>query len=403
MLNLKLFYTTMIKLILILPFLVLCACATNNTQNNLSASVTIIEDKLETSLTMFAEARNNKLVSPRSVIDGKIAMVPAKDWTSGFFPGELWMMYELSSDSYWKEKALEFTLPLEKQKWNAKTHDMGFKMYCSFGKAWQYTHNPEYRNILIQSAKTLATRFKPNVGCIRSWDHNSDKWDFPVIIDNMMNLELLFWAAKETGNELFKEIAVKHAETTMKNHFREDNSSFHVVDYNPETGEVQAKNTHQGYSDESAWSRGQAWGLYAYTMVYRETGDEKFLKHAEKIAAYILKHPNLPENLIPYWDFDAPNIPNEPYDASAAAIIASALYELSTFSENRQEYLRAADKILESLQSAAFFADPQNNHGFLLKHSTGSKAHNAEIDVPLIYADYYFIESILRKSKLIIH
>jgi rhamnogalacturonyl hydrolase YesR len=391
------------KLLFILPFLVLCACGTNNTPEKLSSDLIQIQNNLKSSVEIFTEKRVGELVSPRSFDNKKIRMVPSKDWTSGFFAGQLWMMYELTSDNFWKEKAVEFTLPLEREKWNAQTHDMGFKLYCSFGKAWKNTQNPEYRDILIQSAKTLATRFKPNVGCIRSWDHNSDKWDFPVIIDNMMNLELLFWAAKETGNQMFKEIAVKHAETTMNNHFREDFSSYHVVDYNPETGEVQSKNTHQGYSDDSAWSRGQAWGLYGFTMVYRETGEKKFLKHAENIAAYILNHPNLPENMIPYWDFNAPNIPNEPYDASAAAIIASALYELSTLSENGEMYLNAANKISESLASDQFLAVPENNNGFLLKHSTGSKPHDSEVDVPLIYADYYFIETIMRKSNLFTH
>ncbi len=386
------------KLKLITLLLALCACNINNATRELSGNLTKVQDNLKTSVKMFTEVRTDKLVSPRSVENGKINMVPSKDWTSGFFAGELWMMYELTADSYWKEKALEFTLPLEKEKWNAKTHDMGFKMYCSFGKAWQHTQNPEYREILIQSAKTLATRFKPNIGCIRSWDHNSDKWEFPVIIDNMMNLELLFWAAKETGNEMFKEIAICHAKTTMNNHFRDDFSSFHVVDYNPQTGEVQAKNTHQGYSDDSAWSRGQAWGLYGYTLVFRETGDKQFLNHAEKIAAYILNHPNLPENLIPYWDFDAPQIPNEPLDASAAAIIASALFELGSFSEDGEMYLNAANKILESLMRPEFLANPKNNNGFLLKHSTGSKVHHSELDVPLIYADYYFIETIMRQQ-----
>ncbi len=390
----------MCKLKFILPLLVLWSCNSYNAPKELFSSLNKIESNLRVSVEMLSEIRTDILVSPRSVEDGKIIMVPAKDWTSGFFAGELWMMYELTSDTYWKETALEFTLPLEKEMWNSRTHDMGFKMFCSFGKAWENTKNPEYRDILIQSAKTLATRFKPNIGCIRSWDHNSDQWDYPVIIDNMMNLELLFWAAKETGNGLFKEIAVKHAETTMKNHFRADNSSFHVVDYNPQTGNVQAKNTHQGYSDASAWSRGQAWGLYGYTMVYRETGNKKFLKQAEKIAAFILNHPNLPENLIPYWDFNAPNIPNEPYDASAAAVIASALYELSTFSSNQKEYKRAADKILASLFSDAFWANPIDYHGFLLKHSTGSKAHNSEIDVPLVYADYYLLEAVVRKGDI---
>lgn len=385
---------------LILPLLVLWACHVIEPSDQVSKTIDQIGCNLKTTLETCADARTDKLVSPRSFVDGEFVMVPPGDWTSGFFPGELWMMYQLTSDPYWKEKALEFTLPLEQEKWNGKTHDMGFKMYCSFGKAWDVTKNPEYRDVLIQSAKTLATRFKPNVGCIRSWDHNFDKWDFPVIIDNMMNLELLFWAARETGNQMYKEIAVRHAETTMKNHFREDYSCFHVVDYDPKTGEVQSRNTHQGYSDQSTWSRGQAWGLYGFTMVYRETGAKKFLRQAENIAAYILNHPNLPENRIPYWDFDAPHIPDEPYDASAAAIIASALYELSNYSKEREWYLKEADRIFETLISPEFFANPQTNHGFLLKHSTGSKAHNSEVDVPLSYADYYFLEAIMRKMNL---
>lgn len=391
------------KLKLILPLLLLLflwSCNSYNAPKDLSPTLNRIESNLRVSVEMFSEKRTDKLVSPRSVEDDKVVMVPAKDWTSGFFAGELWMMYELTSDDYWKEKALEYTLPLEKEQWNGRTHDMGFKMYCSFGKAWANTQNKKFKDILINSAQTLATRFKPNIACIRSWDFNACTWDYPVVIDNMMSLELLFWAAKETGNELFKEIAIKHAETTMLNHFREDYSLYHIVDYNPKTGDVKAKVTHQGYSDESAWSRGQAWGLYGYTMVYRETGDKKFLEQAEKIAAYILHHPNLPENLIPYWDFNAPNIPNEPYDASAAAIIASALCELSTFSANKDEYVKAADKILETLLSDAFLAAPANNYGFLLKHSTGSKAHNSEVDVPLVYADYYFLEALVRSENI---
>lgn len=388
------------RLLLIIPFIVFFACKFNKAPDDLSKTVDRVESKLKTSVNIFSESRTEDLVSPRSVENGEVLMVPSKDWTSGFFPGELWLMYELTSNRYWKEKALEFTLPLEKEKWNGKTHDMGFKMYCSFGKAYQFTRKKEYYNILVQSAKTLATRFKPNVGCIRSWDHNSDKWDFPVIIDNMMNLELLFWAARETGNEMYKEIAISHAEKTIQNHFRADYSSYHVVDYNPLTGEVLGKYTHQGYSDESAWSRGQAWGLYGFTMVYRETGDEKFLMQAENIAAYILNNPNLPENLIPYWDFNAPNIPNEPFDVSAAAVVASALYELSTYSKHKLNYIKAADKIMMSLASSNFLADPEKNNGFLLKHSTGSKPHNSEVDVPLIYADYYFVEALTRKIKI---
>lgn len=330
-------------------------------------------------------------------------MVPAKDWCSGFFAGELWMMYELSGDKYWREKAQEYTLSLDHEKWNARTHDMGFKIYNSFGKAWEQTHKPQYRKVLIQGAKTLTTRIKPHIGCIRSWDHNADRWGYPVVISSMMNLELLFWAAKETGNEMYKDVAIRHAERTMENHYQADYAAYDVVDYDPISGKVNAMYTQQAFNESSAWSRGQAWGLYGFTCVYRETGEEKFLKQAENIANFILTHPNNPENLIPYWDLDAPNIPNEPLDASAAAITASALFELSTLSEYGEVYVNAANTIIKSLLGTEFFSAPEDNYGFLLKHSTGSKIRNTEVDVPLIFADYYLIEAIMRKTNLINH
>ncbi|WP_372772062.1 glucuronyl hydrolase [Mangrovibacterium sp.] len=388
------------QFLLFILIVFLGSCSSNNASTSINAFIKNADSALKYSVEAFSQAKTNDLVSPRTAENNSIVMVKPQDWTSGFFPGELWIMYELTGNDYWKAKATDFTLPLENEKWNGKTHDMGFKMFCSYGKAWKNTNEQAYQSILIQSAKTLATRFNPTVGCIRSWDHNADKWDYPVIIDNMMNLELLFWAARETGNQLYRNIAITHAETTMKNHFRDDYSCYHVVDYNPANGEVENKNTHQGYSHESAWSRGQAWALYGYAMVFRETGMKKFLLHAEKIAAYFLNHPNLPEHKIPYWDFDAPQLPNEPYDASAGAIAASALYELSTLSANGDLYQKAADQMLKTLLSPDFLADTKNNHGFLLKHSTGSKPHQSEIDVPLVYADYYLLEAIQRKIKL---
>ncbi len=216
----------------------------------------------------------------------------------------------------------------------------------------------------------------------------------------MMNLEMLMWAAKETGNDTLRQIAISHAQTTAKNHFRDDYSSYHVIDYNPETGEVENRNTHQGYSDESAWARGQAWGLYGFTMMYRETGMEEFLDQAEKIAGFILKQKGIKEGQIPYWDFNAPNIPNEPYDASAAAIIVSALYELSAYSKNANEYKEVANRLLDTLSSPNFLANVGENEGFLLKHSTGHLPGGSEIDVPLVYADYYFLESIIKKKNM---
>jgi len=331
-----------------------------------------------------------------------LVLVPSNNHLSGFFPGSLWQMYEFSREKKWMKAASHFTANIEEEKYNRGTHDMGFKMFCSYGNAYRLTRQRQYRDVLIQSASTLITRYNHNVRCIRSWDHHTDKWDYPVIIDNMMNLELLFWATRETGDSTYFNIARNHAEITLKNHFREDNSSYHVVSYDTLTGEVVKKNTHQGHAHESAWARGQAWGLYGFTMTYRETGEKRFLEKARGIAAFILDHPRLPEDMIPYWDFDAPGIPDAERDASAGAIIASALYELSTYCDDteRDKYLAAADRILASLSSAEYLAEPGTNNFFLLKHSVGNHPRGRQIDVPLANTDYYYLEANLRKLKL---
>ena len=384
-------------LFLLVPLIVGCSNQRKDIQSDLIKHVT---RQTEYAIQIAEPLRDSVLTSPRTIKNGEMKLVPSRDWTSGFFPGNLWMLLELTKDKKWEGLAIEFTLPLEKEQWNTGTHDLGFMMFNSFGKAFKNTKNEKFKDVLIQSAKSLASRFNPKVGCIRSWDHNKDKWDFPVIIDNMMNLELLMWASKETGEEYLKNIAITHAKTTIKNHFRDDYSSYHVVDYNPETGEVQKKQTHQGYSDESAWARGQAWGLYGFTMMYRETGIEDFLTQAENIAGFILSQPGIKDGKVPYWDFNAPNIPDEPYDASAAAIITAALYELSGFSDNKQTYIDVADKLFATLSSTNFLASVGENKGFLLKHSTGNLPGNSEIDVPLVYADYYFLESIIKNRNL---
>lgn len=342
----------------------------------------------------------SKSVSPRSQENNELKMVPSTDWCSGFFAGCLWYMYEHTGDQKWKSEAEKYTESLADQQWNGRTHDMGFKMYCSYGNGLRLTDNESYKKILIQSAKTLITRYNARVGCLRSWDHNQEKWQFPVIIDSMMNLELLFWATHETGDSTYYKIAVSHALTTIKNHFRADYSSYHVIGYDPETGEVLQRNTHQGYSDASAWARGQAWGLYGYTMVYRETLNPVFLEQAKHIASYLFSNPNMPKDLIPYWDFNAPNIPNEPRDVSAAAVIASALLELKNYvPEKADDYQKKATTILNELTDK-YRSEPGSNQGFLLDHSTGSKPHGSEIDVPLIYADYYYLEALCR-NKLV--
>ena len=347
-----------------------------------------------------AKSDRPDVFSPRTLeTNGSLRLVASRDWTSGFFPGELWFLYEYTKNSKWKDLAGQFTNQMEREKTNAGTHDMGFKVYCSFGTGYRLTKDAHYKDVIIESARTLITRFNPKVGCIRSWDHNRDKWGFPVIIDNMMNLELLFAATNLTGDSTFYRIAVAHANTTMKNHYRPDNSSYHVIDYDTATGQVVKRNTHQGYSHESAWSRGQAWGLYGYTMCYRFTKDKRYLLQAEKIAQYMLKHKNMPKDLVPYYDYDAPGIPNEPRDASAAAVLASGLYELSTYSKKAAEYKTAANKIVNNL-TTSYRSPIGENRGFILLHSTGSKPGNSEIDVPLSYADYYYLEALLRAKKL---
>lgn len=360
-----------------------------------------IANESDKSIHERAESGWSELTNPRSLeVDGSLIMVPSKDWCSGFFPGELWYMYEYTKDEKWKKLAHHQTILLEREKKNDKTHDMGFKMYCSYGNGYRLTGDSAYKEVLIQSAKTLIKRFNPKIGCIRSWDFNKEKWSYPVIIDNMLNLELLFWATKVTGDSTYYNIAVSHAQTTMKNHFRDDYSTYHVVDYDTITGLARGRYTHQGYSDESAWSRGQAWAIYGYTMCYRETGKSEFLEQAKHVANYIFTHPNLPEDLIPYWDYNAPGIPNEPRDVSAATCTASALYELSLYDKsNAGKYLKWANTILENI-TKNYRSKESENKGFLLLHSTGSKPGNSEIDAPLVYADYYFLEALLRKQKL---
>jgi hypothetical protein len=337
------------------------------------------------------------LLSPRSVRQDTLFLVPSRDWTSGFFAGNLWFTYELTGNEFWKSKAIEFTDPMEVEKTNGRTHDMGFKMFCSFGQGYRLTKDSRFKDILLEAARTLTTRFNPTVGCIRSWDHNQDKWKFPVIIDNMMNLELLFWAFRESGDSTFYKIAVSHADVTLKNHFRADYSSYHVVDYDINDGSVVIKQTHQGYSDDSAWARGQAWALYGYTMCYRETGLNRYLDQAERVAQFIFNHNRLPKDLIPYWDYDAPRGQSCPRDASAAAISASALIELSGFQTTRSsEYKNLANRLVSTLASDYSSRSRYRHSGFLLDHSTGHLPGRHEIDVPIIYADYYFLEALVR-------
>ncbi len=335
---------------------------------------------------------------PRSIeSNGELKLTKSKSWTSGFYPGMLWQLYGISKNVKLKAAAEKWTAFVEKEKYDKGTHDLGFKIYCPYGNAYKITQDKKYRDVYVTAAQTLSTRYNDTVGAIRSWDFNADIWQYPVIIDNMINLEMLFEVAKVTNDSQLYELTDQHAMTTLKNHFRPDNSSYHVVDYNPATGEVNTKNTHQGLSHESAWSRGQAWGLYGYTVAYRYTKKEEYLQQAQKIANYIFTHPNLPEDMIPYWDYDVENS-DEPRDVSAAAITASGLLELSGYdSTHSAKYIEWYDKIISSLGTDKY---QTNRHPFFLKHSVGSIPGEFEIDAPIIYADYYYVEALIRRSKL---
>lgn len=323
-----------------------------------------------------------------------------KWWCSGFYPGTLWLIYAGTKDEAIRTEAEKRLAILEKEKHYTGNHDLGFMMFCSFGTAYQLTHNPAYKDVVFTAASSLATRYRPSIGAIQSWD-SSKNFRCPVIIDNMMNLELLEWVAKNGGDDRFHQIAKTHANTTLKNHFRPDNSSYHVLDYDLKSGTVARKKTHQGYADESAWARGQAWGLYGYTVMYRFTKDRAYLDLATKIARFMTSHPNLPADKVPYWDFNAPDIPGAKRDVSAAAVMASALLELGQYlnGREREQYRTTAEQILRSLSSDAYRAPLGTNGGFLLMHSVGSLPHNSEVDVPLTYADYYFIEALSRYKK----
>jgi rhamnogalacturonyl hydrolase YesR len=336
---------------------------------------------------------------PRTVEGGALVTVGPKDWTAGFFPGSLWYLFEATGDQSWKTAAIRSTLDTAPARFDKTQHDLGFMLGSGYGNGYRLTGDPAYRDALLAGATTLITRYNPKVGAIQSWDvRPGGAWVFPVIVDNMMNLELLMWAAKAANEPRYREIAIAHADTTLRNHFRPDASSYHLVDYDPQTGAVRMKVTVQGFADGSSWARGQAWGLYGYTMMYRETSKPEYLAQARRIADFFMNHPRLPADAVPYWDFDDSAIPNAPRDASAAAITSSALLELAGFVDaaSGARYRAFAERQLRSLSSSDYLAAPGENGGFLLKHATGHKPAGKEIDVPLNYADYYFLEALLR-------
>lgn len=378
------------SILFILSLFLLSSCVSANKEPWFQNAV----ESASAQLTQQVEEMGDKVGFPRSIRADTLRLDNIYDWTSGFFPGSLWYMYELTENNFFKDEAAKFTGYLHDIRYYKGTHDLGFMIYCSYGNELRLTGDTATVPVMIQTADNLISRFNDVTQTIRSWDFG--EWQYPVIIDNMMNLELLFWASEYTNDPKYKEIAIRHANTTLEHHFRDDMSSYHVINYDTITGNVISKGTFQGYSDESHWARGQAWGLYGYTVCYRYTKDEKYLKAAEEIARFIMDNVKT-DDLIPYWDYMAPDIPDAPRDASAAAITCSALLELSKYSkQNTSAYYNYAETILKNLSGEKYLAKTGDNFGFVLMHSVGHLPANSEIDTPINYTDYYYLESLKR-------
>jgi len=383
-------------------FFVAVSCKkTDPMQEVISRSFGVIETQ-SVAMAEYLSDKEGRLPRTYYQEKGEIVTSDSKWWCSGFFPGVLWYLYEYTGDVGHRSLAEKFSARVEEEKYNTYDHDIGFQIYCSFGNGYRLTGREDYGEVLKVAGESALKRYNPFLGVIRSWDFNRQAWQYPVIIDNMMNLELLMWNYHNTGNGIFKEVAVSHADKTIEHHYRPDFSSYHVVSYDTLTGLPHKKQTHQGAFDESIWARGNAWGLYGYVVMYRETKLQRYLDQAIGIANLMIDHQNMPEDGIPYWDYLAPGIPDALRDASAASIMASALIELSTLTEGElsRKYLSMAEKQLTTLSSPEYLAEPGTNGFFVLKHSVGHLPGNSEVDVPLTYADYYFVEALLRYKAL---
>ena len=379
-------------------------CVTATMALDVDADIDYCKGKIAKTLVELSQHGIDYTMMPRNIAaDGttwNCRKTTRDEWCSGFWPGILWYDYENTHDEAIRQQADRFTSSLEYlSQTPAFDHDLGFLMFCSYGNGYRLTHDEKYRQVILDTADTLATLYNPNVGTILSWPRNVEMLGgHNTIMDNMINLEMLFWAARNGGGRHLYDMAVRHAETTMAHHFRDDYTCYHVAIYDSQTGEFIRGITHQGYADNSTWARGQAWAIYGYTMVYRETGDPKFLDFACKVTDAYLKR--LPADYVPYWDFDDPAIPGAPRDASAAAVVASALLELQSYciGSRKTAYLDSAMKMLGSLATPAY-RSPDERSSFL-DHSTGHLPAGSEIDASIIYADYYYLEALMRLKNL---
>lgn len=385
----------------------------NHDEARLKAEIPRIFERADKQFRILSAAceaetqKTGKWQLPRTTHNGKLVFSDVYWWTSGFFPGSLWLLYEGTGDDFWKEKATLYTLNQKPITEVTDNHDIGFMLYCSVGNALRITGDREkWGWMLEKGAKNLCTRFHEDLGLIQSWDAmnwHGNMLHRPVIIDNMMNLELLEWAKKNANDKKAGDISLSHALVTSLRHFRADSSAYHVVDYHAENANINAYLAGQGANAGGTWARGQAWAIYGFTMMARETGNPEILDRAIKCADWWINAKPTPDDCIPYWDYGAAKIPNEPRDASAAACAASGLMELSTIVKGAKGkiYRERAVKMLLSLAGDEYLSAEGSNSGFLLKHSTGNKPRGGEVDVPLTYADYYFLEALLRFKTLV--
>ncbi|MUH36469.1 glucuronyl hydrolase [Zobellia amurskyensis] len=389
-----------LHLILFVSFLMF-SCASQKKEVVQFSAEKVLDENAQ-KIKVVQETIKSENQFPRNIPKGQTnwEMVGARDWCSGFWPGVLWYAYEQSNDSGLKESAMKSTEALRQIAYSpAENHDIGFMLYCSYGNGYRLTGNEDYKKVLLAAADTLATLYNPKVGSILSWPIKKSEFDHNTIVDNMMNLELLFWAAKNGGSQDLYDLSESHAQLTMDYLVREDGSMFHLGSFDSETGEFLKGMTHQGYADDSMWARGQTWGMYGFAIAYRETSNKDFLNTSIKLSDHFLER--LPKDGIPYWDFDDPKIPNSPKDASAAAVAACGLLELSGLVEDvslKQKYIDAAKDLLEKLSREPYYSGDTNQS--LLLHSTGHHPNNSEIDMPIVYADYYYMEALLRLKKL---
>lgn len=385
----------------------LAACSGADKNLDADKALDYCDAQVHRTLTELREEGNGSIdytMMPRNIMDSLTTWhcrkVDKEEWCGGFWPGILWYDYEYTHDPKLKEEAERFTASLKfLSQIPAYDHDLGFLVFCSYGNGYRLTKDPAYKQVIINTADSLSALFNPRVGTMLSWPRNVEMFGgHNTIMDNMINLEMLFWAAKNGGNPYLFDIAVSHADKTMKYHFRPDYTSYHVAVYDTLTGDFMKGVTHQGYADDSMWARGQAWAIYGYTVVYRETKDSRYLDFVQKVADVYLQ--NLPEDYVPYWDFNAPSIPDAPRDASAACVVASALLELSGYlpAGKGAEYKDAAVRMLTALSSDQYRCG-KSKPAFLL-HSTGHWPAGSEIDASIIYADYYYIEALLRLKRL---